>query len=64
MDDIRDNIKSLSNTGTLENILIAIAYWLLVVVIILFVFYIAVKINNYRQYRRFGKGDKDDMTAN
>ena len=61
MDDIRDNIKSLSNTGTLENILIAIAYWLLVVAIILFVFYIAVKINNYRQYGRNGKIERDDF---
>ena len=47
--------------GTLENILIAIAYWLLVVVIILFVFYIAVKINNYRQYGRNGKIERDDF---
>ena len=61
MDEIKDNIRSLSNTGTFENILIAIAYWLLVVVIILFVFYIAVKINNYRQFKRNGKIDRDDF---
>ena len=61
MDEIKDNIRSLSNTGTFENILIAIAYWLLVVVIILFVFFIAVKINNYRQFKRNGKIDRDDF---
>ncbi len=61
MEDFRENINSLSNTGTIENILIAIAYWLAVIVVILFVFYIAVKINNYRQYRRHGKMDTDDF---
>ncbi len=61
MEEFRDNINSLSNTGTIENVLIAIAYWLAVVVVILFVFYVAVKINNYRQYRRHGKVEKDDF---
>ena len=61
MEEFRDNINSLSNTGTIENILIAIAYWLAVIVVILFVFYVAVKINNYRQYRRHGKVEKDDF---
>ena len=61
MEEFRDNINALSNTGKLENILIAIAYWLAVVVVILFVFYVAVKINNYRQYRRHGKVEKDDF---
>lgn len=61
MEDFKENIQSLSNTGTLENILIAIAYWLLVIVIILFVFYIAVKINNYRQFRKNGKVERDDF---
>ena len=61
MDEIKDNIKSLSNTGTIENILIAIAYWLLVIVIILFVFYVAVKINNYRQFKKNGKVERDDF---
>ncbi len=61
MEEFRDNINSLSNTGTIENVLIAIAYWLAVIVVILFVFYIAVKINNYRQYRRHGKVEKDDF---
>lgn len=61
MEEFRDNINSLSNTGTIENVLIAIAYWLAVIVVILFVFYVAVKINNYRQYRRHGKVEKDDF---
>ena len=62
MDDIKNNIDSLSNTGNIENILIAVIYWLAVVVVILFVFYIAVKINNYRLYRRNSKDkDKEDF---
>lgn len=61
MDDFKENIRSLSNTGTFENILIAVAYWLLVIVIILFVFYIAVKINNYRQFKKNGKIERDDF---
>ncbi len=61
MEELRDNIDSLSNTGALENLLIAIIYWLAVIVVILFVFYIAVKINNYRLYRRHGMMDKDDF---
>ena len=61
MEEFRDNINSLSNTGTIENVLIAIAYCMAVVVVILFVFYVAVKINNYRQYRRHGKVEKDDF---
>ncbi len=61
MDDVRETINSLSNTGTLENILIAIAYWLGVAVIILFVFFVAIKINNYRLYRRYMKDDVDDF---
>ena len=61
MEEFRDNINSLSNTETYENILIGIAYWLAVIVVILFVFYVAVRINNYRLYRRHGKGAKDDF---
>ncbi len=61
MEEFRDNIDSLSNTGTIENILIAVIYWLAVLVVILFVFYVAVRINNYRLYRRHGMMDKDDF---
>ena len=61
MEEFRENINSLSNTGTIENILIGVAYWLAVVVVILFVFYVAVKINNYRQYGRNGKIERDDF---
>ena len=61
MEEFRENINSLSNTGTLENILIGLAYWLAVVVILLFVFYVAVKIHNYRLYKRHGKIEKDDI---
>ncbi len=60
MGELKDNISNLSNTGSIENVLIAIAYWLAVIVVILFVFYIAVKINNWRLYSRRGKGEKDD----
>ncbi|MBR3041981.1 MAG: hypothetical protein IKH94_04840 [Eubacterium sp.] len=61
MEEFRDNINSLSNTGAIENVLIAIIYWLAVVVVILFVFYIAVKINNYRQYRKSKNFEKEDF---
>ena len=61
MEEFRDNINSLSNTGAIENILIAIIYWLAVVVVILFVFYIAVKINNYRLYRKSKNFEKEDF---
>ena len=61
MEEFRDNINSLSNTGANENVLIAIIYWLAVVVVILFVFYIAVKINNYRQYRKSKNFEKEDF---
>ncbi len=61
MEELRDNIDSLSNTGALENLLIAIIYWLAVIVVILFVFYVAVRINNYRLYRRHGMMDRDDF---
>ena len=45
----------------MENILIAVIYWLAVIVVILFVFYIAVKINNYRLYKRNSKVELDDF---
>ena len=61
MEEFRENINTLSNTGNIENILVGIIYWLAVIVVILLVFYIAVKINNYRLYRRHGKGAKDDF---
>ena len=61
MEEFRDNINSLSNTGAIENVLIAIIYWLAVVVVILFVFYIAVKINNYRQFRKSKNFEKEDF---
>ena len=60
MEELRENIGSLSNTGSIENILIAIAYWLAVIVVILFVFYIAVKINNYRLYKK-EKKERDEF---
>ncbi|MCR5213106.1 MAG: hypothetical protein K6E10_01725 [Eubacterium sp.] len=60
MGELKENISTLSNTGSIENVLIAIAYWLAVIVVILFVFYVAVKINNWRLYSRKGKGEKDD----
>lgn len=62
MDDLREQINSLGNTGSLENLLIAIAYWLFVIVVILFVFWLVVKINNWRLYRRRSKPkDTDDF---
>ena len=61
IEEIRQNVDQLSNTGNIENILIAIAYWLAVIFVMIFIFYIALKINNYRQYRRQGKVEKDDF---
>ena len=61
MEEFRDNIDMFTHTGTIENILIGIAYWLAVVVVILFVFYVAVKINNWRLYRKNGKVEKEDF---
>ncbi|MBO4591669.1 MAG: hypothetical protein IKS48_04440 [Eubacterium sp.] len=61
MDDVRESIDMFGHTGTIENILIGIAYWLAVVVVILFVFYIVVKINNWRQYKKNGKLEKEDF---
>ena len=62
MDDLREQINSLGNTGSLENLLIAIAYWLFVIVVILFIFWLVVKINNWRLYRRRSKAkDRDDF---
>ena len=60
MEDLRNNIDQLSNTGAVENILIGIIFWLAVIVVILFVFYIAVKINNFRLYRRH-KNEREDF---
>lgn len=46
MEGFRNNIDSLADTSTLENILIAIIYWMAILVVILLIFYIAVKIHN------------------
>lgn len=62
MEGFRENIDALADTSTLENILIAIIYWLVVLVVILFVFYISVKINNHIRARRSGKKiERDDF---
>ncbi len=55
MEGFRNNIDSLANTSTLENILIAIIYWLAIIVVVLFVFYVAVKINNRIQKKNLDK---------
>ena len=46
MGGFKDNIENLTNTKGLEDLLIAIAYWLGVIVVVLLVFYICIKISN------------------
>lgn len=62
MESFRDNIGSLANTGAIENILMGIAYWLVVLVIGLFIAYVAVRIRNYVTYRKQDNSkEKDEL---
>ena len=62
MESFRDNVSNLANTGKIENILLGIAYWLIVLVIGLFIAYVAVKIRNYITYRKQDNSqEKDEM---
>lgn len=62
MEDVKGTIDSFSNTNEISNTLLAIAYWLGVVVIILFVVYIIYAISHHLRNKRFGiKDDNDDF---
>ncbi|MBQ9872267.1 MAG: hypothetical protein IJM27_10085 [Eubacterium sp.] len=65
MGGFKDNIENLTNTKGLEDLLIAIAYWLGVIVVVLLVFYICIKISNYvhqKKTKRPYKG-RDDFLS-
>ena len=63
MDGFKDNIDGLSNTSNIEEFLIAAAYWIAIILVIMFVFYVTVKLNNFIQDRKRKKtgADKDDF---
>ncbi len=65
MDAFKENIESLTNTKGLEDLLIGIAYWLAVIAVVIFIFYICIKINNLFQTRKNKKAlrDRDDFLA-
>ena len=63
MDGFKDNLGNLSNTSNIEEFLIAAAYWIAIILVILFIFYVSVKLNNFIQDRKRKKtgADKDDF---
>ena len=63
MDGFKDNLGNLSNTSNIEEFLIAAAYWIAIILVILFVFYVSVKLNNFIQdrKRKKSKAEKDDF---
>ena len=60
MDGFKDNIDNLSNTSNIEEFLIAAAYWIAIIFVILFVFYVSVKLNNFIQDRKRKKSRGGD----
>lgn len=59
---IIDKIGDMSKTSELERLLLGIAYWLGVIIVILFVFLVAIKISNFIKERRGTlKREKDDF---
>ena len=52
MEDFRENIEFFTHTGAIENILIGIAYWLAVIVVILFVFFSVNRKLNLKRNRK------------
>ena len=63
MDGFKDNLGNLSNTSNIEEFLIAAAYWIAIILVILFIFYVSVKLNNFIQdrKRKKSKAEKDDF---
>ena len=55
MGGLKENIENLTNTKGLEDLLIALAYWIGVIAIVLFIFYVVIKINNYVQQKKSKK---------
>ena len=52
MGDIVEQVGELTKTAEIENLLMGIAYWLVVIIIILFVFLVAIKISNFIKKQR------------
>ncbi len=52
MEGLKDNIENITNTKGLEDLLIAVAYWIGVIVVVLLIFYICIKISNYAQQKK------------
>ena len=65
MDGLKENIESLTDTKGLEDLLIAIAYWLGVIAVVILIFFIVVKVNNLVRTRKNKKvlRDRDDLLA-
>ena len=65
MDGFMEHIDNLTDTKGLEEFLHIAIYCVAVIVIIIFVFYVCIKINNFIQRKRSGKKkkDRDDYLA-
>ncbi len=65
MGGLKENIENLTNTKGLEDLLIALAYWIGVIAVVLFIFYVIIKINNYVQQKKSKKPFKgrDDFLS-
>lgn len=62
MQDVKGTLNSIGNTNDISNTLLAVAYWLGVVVVILFVIYIIYAISTHFKNKRYGiKEDNDDF---
>ncbi len=62
MGSIIEKIGEMSKTSEIEQLLLGIAYWLIVIIVILFVFLVAVKISNFIKSKRGTlKREKDDF---
>lgn len=57
--NIKENINTLGNTQALEEFLFAMIYWVAVIVVIIFIFYVAVKISNIVRERKNPKARKN-----
>ncbi len=65
MGGIKENIENLQDTKGMEDLLIALAYWVGVIVVVLLIFYICIKINNYVQKKKSKRPvkERDDFLS-
>ena len=62
MSNFTDQIGEMTNTTNIENLLMAMAYWLVVIIILIFVFLVAVKISNFIKHKKGTlRTEKDDF---